>query len=103
MHDPSKFVSSGQVPEDGVVLYLYPISNLILQTVTVTDANLQQRSLTPKKVGPKPYDVTTVCALCEVRVRICVTASQEAIRGLQQLFLEGLSFYCATCSRNGRR
>lgn len=56
-----------------------------------------------------PYRIESTCSVCKSLVRFHVTASDEGIRGLQQLLLSDLSFVCLTCSRaicrrqNGRQ
>ncbi|ANG08982.1 E7 [Human papillomavirus 191] len=56
-----------------------------------------------------PYRVDSSCSVCKALIRFHVTASDQGIRGLQQLLLSELSFVCLTCSRatcrrqNGRQ
>ena len=56
-----------------------------------------------------PYRIDSTCGVCRARIRLHVTASDEGIRGFQQLLLSQLSFVCLTCSRaicrrqNGRQ
>nr|AYA93615.1 MAG: E7 protein [Human papillomavirus] len=61
-------------------------------------------SLSPDTEGEEeeraPYRVETYCKSCETGVRLCVYASQAAIRTLQRLLISDLSLFCPACSRN---
>nr|AYA93444.1 MAG: E7 protein [Human papillomavirus] len=54
----------------------------------------------PEEEQKSPYQVDTYCNSCRTGVRFCVFATTAAIRTLQQLLLEELSFLCISCSRN---
>lgn len=101
MHDSSKFTSSGKQPEDGILLLLQPVSN----GDNDVDNVKVPRVLTPKEGPGRSYNITTDCHTCSVALRVCVSATSEDIRNLQDLFLRGLSFYCPRCvalQKNGR-
>lgn len=101
MHNTAKFESSGKQPEEGIVLFLRDIRN---QMVTEVDTSMtSQRS--QSKEWPPIYNIATVCCTCSCGLRLFVSGSRQCVRGLEELFLSGLSYVCPACAaqRNGRR
>lgn len=105
MHDSSKFCSSGKQQEEGIVLLLQDISSEHQNIdddnchATETDCKKNLKRSLPPKEWPRDYKITAFCGSCETPVRVAVSATPEEVLKLQQLFLDGLSFYCPTCAK----
>lgn len=64
----------------------------------VLDSDDEEAEVEPSS----PYKVDTYCNICEVAVRLYVTATAAAIRQFEQLLLSSLNILCAECARNRR-
>jgi hypothetical protein len=77
---------------------------LNLESLILPENLLSNESLSPDTEGEEeeelfPYRIDSCCYSCGTGVRLCVVASNTAIRDLQQLLLVGLNLLCPGCSR----
>ncbi|QYI89666.1 E7 early protein [Bos taurus papillomavirus 27] len=100
MHDPSKFESSGLQPEEGIVLFL---SNIAMDSGNGNNCAPDFVNYQPSQRSGRitqMHDVTTICAYCDLRLRVVVSANSDTLKLLQEAFLRGLTFVCTSCARN---
>lgn len=69
---------------------------LVLPANIICDESL---SLDEQPEEEQSYKIDTICHCCGVRLRVCVVASDSAIRGLQTLLLGELHLICPNCAR----
>nr|AYA94351.2 MAG: E7 protein [Human papillomavirus] len=77
---------------------------LDLTNFVLPDNLLCNETLSPDTEGQEeeqaPYKVDTCCKSCGTGVRLCVFATIEAIRALQELLISELNLVCPGCARN---
>lgn len=98
---------------DGIVLYLAPITTADSCTSFVTSTKLCQTFVASSKplnrggvsgrlqthrAEPELYGITSHCPKCQAGLRVTVSATEQAIRTLQVLFVDELAFVCRGCS-----
>ncbi|AFV27141.1 E7 [Human papillomavirus KC5] len=84
----------------------YPtIQDITLESLVLPANLLSNESLSPEDEPEEEqlFRVDTLCYFCKVRLRVCVRASEQAIRSLQVLLFRELQFLCPTCARNYSR
>ena len=81
----------------------YPtIPDIVLDALVLPANLLSNESLSPEEQPEEEqlFTVDTLCYICKVRLRVCVSASEQAIRSLQVLLFRELQFLCPTCARS---
>lgn len=73
---------------------------LVLPANLISEESLSPDSEAEEEEEHSPYRVDTCCKACGAGVRVCVFATEIAIRTLQQLLTQELSLVCPGCSRN---
>ena len=77
------------------------IPDVVLESLVIPAKLLSNESLSPDEQPEEEqcFRVDTLCYNCKIRIRVCVIASDEAIRELQVLLLGELQFLCPSCAR----
>ncbi|ADH29806.1 transforming protein E7 [Human papillomavirus 121] len=90
-------------PESKVGDIELQLEELVMPADLLSDEVLSPDEDEEEELDEQPYRIDSVCRVCKTSIRFYVSASDQGIRGLQQLLLSQLSFICTRCTRTSFR